>query len=150
MGKDDERPGIICPANIVRGTDHELCSAVVTYAVTGSDNCSGVTTIHISGGTKGTTTVHWKVTDAGGLNFKLSPNPATTEVQVWVSGLSENGGELTVLDVQGRVVWQQSVSAEQPTVTLNVLKEKFAADLYFVALRSEGKVVAKQLMVSKL
>ncbi len=37
---DGEFPTIACPANIVVGTDPGLCTAQVTFAVTGSDNCS--------------------------------------------------------------------------------------------------------------
>jgi hypothetical protein len=37
---DNELPGLTCPADIVRINDPGLCSAVVTYAVQASDNCT--------------------------------------------------------------------------------------------------------------
>jgi|GEM_PF-1142410 len=69
---DNELPVITCPANIVRSTDLNLCSAVVTYTVTATDNCPGVTTSLQSGLAsgaafpRGVTTNVWRATDASG------------------------------------------------------------------------------------
>ena len=84
------------------------------------------------------------------LAMNLAPNPATTQVQVMVEGLGENGGEIAVLDAQGRMVWQQSVLAQHPAVTLDVSGGEFAAGVYFVTLRAEGRLVTKRLIVAKL
>ena len=89
-----------------------------------------------------------RTTDDGPqMAMNLSPNPAVTAVQIWVEHLGEKGGDLTVLDAQGRTLWQQSVAAQQPTVTLDVSGGEFAAGVYFVTLRSEGRTVAKRLVV---
>ena len=82
-------------------------------------------------------------------NFKLSPNPATTEVQVWIENLGEKSGELTVIDAQGRRVWQQTIDFQgvQQTQHLNI--STFAPGLYFVTLRSEGAVLTKRLAVNR-
>ena len=70
---DGQNPSIICPANIVRNTDPNVCSTAVTYtSPTFSDNCPGASLTltsaanTASGSTfpKGTTMVNWKVTDA--------------------------------------------------------------------------------------
>ncbi|MEO7924831.1 MAG: HYR domain-containing protein [Chitinophagaceae bacterium] len=67
---DTQAPVITCPANITRTTAIGACSAVVTYAVTATDNCAGVTvvTTPASGSTfpLGTTTVNSTATDASG------------------------------------------------------------------------------------
>jgi uncharacterized repeat protein (TIGR01451 family) len=67
---DNTVPIISCPANIVVSNDPGLCSAVVTFSVTATDNCPGVTvnTDIASGSTfpKGTTTVNATATDAAG------------------------------------------------------------------------------------
>ncbi|HMG36534.1 MAG TPA: M36 family metallopeptidase [Blastocatellia bacterium] len=66
----DLAPVISCPANIVHGTDPGQCSAVVTFAVTGTDDCPEVTlvTSPASGSTfpKGVTTVTSTATDSSG------------------------------------------------------------------------------------
>lgn len=70
---DNENPVITAPANISVSADSGLCTATVNYtAPVGTDNCSGATTVLISGlgsgGTfpLGTTTETYEVTDAAG------------------------------------------------------------------------------------
>jgi len=72
---DTQQPSIACPTNIVRSTDANLCTAVVTYATpTSTDNCAPAPTVmHMSGGMSGTafpkgiTVVQWKSTDGSNL-----------------------------------------------------------------------------------
>jgi hypothetical protein len=78
--------------------------------------------------------------------MNLAPNPATTEVQVMVEGLSENGGEITVLDAHGRVVWQQA-NVQHPTSSIDV--STLPSGLYQVQLLTERGVVTKGLVVSR-
>jgi hypothetical protein len=89
--KDVMAPSITCPANIIRPTDPNLCSAAVTYATPiYSDNCSGGGATHINGGTsgsafaKGTTTVNWQATDGVGLtktcSFTITVNDAQAPI----------------------------------------------------------------------
>ncbi|MEK6287136.1 MAG: FG-GAP-like repeat-containing protein [Acidobacteriota bacterium] len=67
---DTQPPAITCPANINRNTDAGLCSAVVTYTATASDNCSGASVAcnpqSGSAFQKGTTTVNCTATDTAG------------------------------------------------------------------------------------
>ena len=64
---DAENPTISCPANIVKPTDPNVCSAVVSFSATANDNCPGVTYScnPATGSTfqKGTTTVTCTATD---------------------------------------------------------------------------------------
>ena len=91
--------------------------------------------------------------------LSLSPNPATTEVQILMENLGKMGGVLTVYDVQGRRVWQQMVegvervehverTSAQQSQHLNT--STLPPGLYFVTLRSEGQVATKRLVVSRL
>lgn len=84
---DIQVPSIVCPQNLVRNTDPNLCTAIVTYASPSfSDNCPGASIMRTgglpSGGTfpKGVSTVNWKVTDGAGLtaicNFTVTVNDA--------------------------------------------------------------------------
>ena len=83
-----------------------------------------------------------------GLDLRLSPNPAVSEVQIWIENLGDAGGQLTVLDARGRMVWQTSSVANGQLQTADV--SDFAAGLYFVTLSSEGQTVTKRLVVSRL
>ncbi|HXU35283.1 MAG TPA: HYR domain-containing protein [Blastocatellia bacterium] len=97
---DTENPTISCPANIVRSTDPGVCTAVVTFVVTASDNCPGVTVVSSppSGSVfpKGTTTVMNTATDASGntatCSFTVTINdtepPSVTAITVATSSLS--------------------------------------------------------------
>jgi hypothetical protein len=67
---DNEAPVANCPANITQANDPTLCSAVVTFMATASDNCPGgmVSATPASGSTfvVGVTTVNVLATDAAG------------------------------------------------------------------------------------
>lgn len=84
---DNELPVITCPANIVRSTDLNLCSAVVTYTITATDNCPGVTTSLQSGLAsgaafpKGVTTNVWRATDAAGNTASCSFTVTVNDTQ---------------------------------------------------------------------
>jgi len=83
-----------------------------------------------------------------GLDLRLSPNPAVSEVQIWIENLGDAGGQLTVFDARGRMVWQTNWIAKGQLQTIDL--GDFAAGLYFVTLRSEGQTVTKRLVVSRL
>ena len=69
---DSIRPTIICPANISRGPDPGVCTAVVSYSVNANDNCPAFVTTLVSGLASGSifpsgaTTNTWRVTDGSG------------------------------------------------------------------------------------
>lgn len=69
---DTQAPVITCPANITVTTATGSCTAPVTYAVTATDNCPGVTTALTAGLASGAsfpigvTTVTHRATDAAG------------------------------------------------------------------------------------
>ncbi len=82
----------------------------------------------------------------------LAPNPATTEVTISVEGIvPEAGSEISVFDVQGRLVWQRTMEAGVlPAHPFTFSLSDFSSGLYFVTLRSEGAVVTKRLVVNRL
>jgi len=83
------------------------------------------------------------------LDFKLSPNPATTQVQIWTENLGETDGELTILDAQGRLVWQSNVPCPLSNVQhpmSNIALDNFAAGVYFVTLRTGRETLTKRLI----
>jgi hypothetical protein len=68
---DNQAPTIICPSNIVTNVTPGTCGKIANYATPiGLDNCSGATTIKITGGAsdgnffRGVTAVVYQVTDA--------------------------------------------------------------------------------------
>jgi hypothetical protein len=75
---DTEKPTIACPGPITKGTDLNVCMAVVNFNPTASDNCAlpkNAVVCSPSSGTafaKGTTTVNCSVTDGVGLMASCS------------------------------------------------------------------------------
>src|SRR6188474_859214 len=82
---DAQAPVITCPANITRVNDPGQCGAVVNYAVTATDNCTGVTvTILPASGSffpVGITIVNAKATDAAGNTATCSFTVTVNDVE---------------------------------------------------------------------
>ena len=83
---DTQPPAITCPANQVRSTDPNQCSAVVAYpAPSASDNCPGVVAVcsPASGSTfpKGTTTVTCTATDTSNNSSSCSFTVTVNDTQ---------------------------------------------------------------------
>lgn len=74
--RDVEKPNIVCPTNISTGTDPGQCRARVSYAVSVTDNCPGVsvacTPPSMSWFNKGLTAVVCVATDASGNTNRCS------------------------------------------------------------------------------
>lgn len=96
---DTQPPAVVCPANIVQGNDPGLCSAVVVYSASASDNCPGVTLAcsPASGSIflKGTTPVTCTATDAAGnqssCNFTVTVNDVEPPVASCEPGTNPSG-----------------------------------------------------------
>jgi len=132
--------------NIWRATDNTGLSSTCSFTVT--VGC-GAAPAPSEGGESGTAErdAASPPLRGGRVGLFVSPNPATSEVQISIENLSEAGGELTVLDAQGRLMWQSNI--QRPTS--NVALDNFAAGLYFVTLRSaDGQMTTKRLVVSRL
>ncbi|WP_178313110.1 HYR domain-containing protein, partial [Algibacter luteus] len=85
---DNIAPTITCPGNINQDVDAGTCSANIIYtAPTGTDNCSGATTVQIAGLPSGsafpvgTTTNTFEVTDAAGLKATSSFDVTVNDTQ---------------------------------------------------------------------
>ena len=124
--------------NVWKATDHGGLTATCAFTVT--VNCG----TQPSGVARDWTTF----LKLSNLDIRLAPNPATTEVQITVEGLEQQGAALTVLDAQGRVVWQQKIPAEQTRVVLN-WADRWTAGVYLVVVKSDRQSVAKRLVVVK-
>ena len=81
------------------------------------------------------------------ITMRLSPNPAITSVAVALEGLDATGGELIVMDAQGKSVWQQVLT--NISVVEQISVSEFTAGIYFVMVRSDRGVVTKRLVVSR-
>jgi len=85
--------------------------------------------------------------EASLVNLSLVPNPAVSEVWFTVSGLNKQADELLVFDCLGRLVMRHPLVPEQGNGNFDV--SALPEGLYRVSLRTEKKVVTKNLVVGK-
>lgn len=82
-------------------------------------------------------------------NLLIAPNPATSQVLVSLKRERatewEEGIELAVYDLSGRLVWQQELHAQQPQTHLTV--ETWPSGVYWVRVKGKGLLLAKRLVV---
>src|SRR5262249_1633846 len=82
----NDPPVINCPANIVKPTDPAMCSAVVSFTVTATDDCDGavVPTCAPASGSrfaKGTTTVTCAASDSSGHTSSCSFTVTVNDIE---------------------------------------------------------------------
>ncbi len=84
---DAEAPIISCPTDITASNDLGACSAIINYAVNGSDNCPGTTITQTSGLASGSafpigiTTNTFQITDAAGNTSTCSFNVIVNDTE---------------------------------------------------------------------
>jgi len=121
-----------------------------------SQTCSFSVTVSCGAGAQGggaasrNLTPSQKSSQPSHLDLQLSPNPAVVEIQISIEGLAEAGGELTVLDAQGRLMRRQWVDRGSLSYPLTLTLLDFAAGVYSATLCSKGEKVTKWFVVSRL
>ena len=80
---------------------------------------------------------------ASNVSMSLYPNPANNNVKLDITGVNGNVN-CTILDMSGRVVYSQSINAEEAT-TINV--SNFAKGAYFVRITNNEFTKVEKLVV---
>jgi autotransporter-associated beta strand protein len=116
---DTQKPVITCPASITQGNAPGQCSAIVNFAATASDNCSGSgapACTPPSGSTfpKGSTTVSCTVSDAAGNSATCSFTVTVNDTQPPSINSSAN---ITVANTAGQC--SAAVTYSAPAVSDN-------------------------------
>lgn len=112
-------------------------------------------TVTVTCGTGSESAVHDRMRNdelsdkASPLALRLAPNPATTEVKVWLVGGTSPmlASTLTVFDVLGNMVCRQALVFGQAQATIDL--SHFEPGAYWVSWQSESGVLAKRLIVQK-
>ncbi|HMX39105.1 MAG TPA: HYR domain-containing protein, partial [Saprospiraceae bacterium] len=78
-----------------------------------------------------------------GVGLDIRPNPATDRVVLTLTGVGERGGDVSVYDALGRLVWESNVGAGQEQLLLDVSRTGFASGLYQVRLRTQHGMATK-------
>ncbi|MFK7920312.1 MAG: T9SS type A sorting domain-containing protein, partial [Bacteroidia bacterium] len=78
------------------------------------------------------------------LKLVLSPNPTTGPLKVSWQGLSEHSsGELQIVDIQGRTIFEQVVQIKDASFETNL--RQYPAGIYVVKLQLEDQVIRKKV-----
>ena len=83
------------------------------------------------------------IAQAEGADISIYPNPASDKVTIDLRNTAAN--EICVMDIYGKTVVRQAVSAQSQVLDLGNL----AKGMYFVQIRNNGKVEATQKLVKK-
>lgn len=118
---DTENPVITCPANITVSNDAGECGAVVSYSVTATDNCPGVTvTSTPASGTVfpvGTTTVTSTATDANGNSVMCTFTVTVNDTEVPVFGSNPLIPEMLYYKFDGTGTTVDNLASAPPSGT---------------------------------
>lgn len=80
--------------------------------------------------------------------LKIVPNPASSYAEIWLEGLN-TPGMITVMDLNGKTIWQTRFAARQNVVRLDFVGSMSSGGTYFVRLDSSERRFTKRLMVVK-
>ena len=129
---DDEDPVVTCPADITVSNDAGLCSAIVTFTPTISDNCAGATFVSVPASGSvfpvGTTLVTVTATDAAG-----NTNVCTFNVTV-------NDDEDPVVTCPADITVSNDVGSCDAVVTFTPTISDNCAGATFVSVPASGSV----------
>lgn len=76
------------------------------------------------------------------------PNPAKDQLQVFLPDFAGEA-QLSLLDAQGKVVWQQTVSSGQTNLLIDLRNMVLANGLYLIQLGMEDGLISAQVVVRK-
>ena len=111
----------------------------ITYTYTDANNCTGTATANIEVGE--CLSVDESV--AAG-NLVLFPNPAATHVTFTFNGNTVDQAEVSILSLDGKVVYQNRFFGNQGTIDVSTL----ARSTYFVRIKANDKETTSKLVLN--
>jgi PKD repeat protein len=90
------------------------------------------------------------VKEVGGLQARLYPNPAAGNTQLDLAGLQSGQPlQLSLLDLQGRVLWKETVAVADERLLQNIALQGFAAGLYQLRVVQADRAMQLPLVKSE-
>jgi PKD repeat protein len=134
------------------GNTSNLMNPAHTYAVSNVYEVRLITTNPCSSDTitKTVQAFATSVKEVGGLQARLYPNPAAGHTQLDLAGLrSGQPLQLSLLDLQGRVLWQETVAVADERLLQNIGLQGFAAGLYQLRVVQADRAMQLPLLKSE-
>jgi len=75
-----------------------------------------------------------------GTNMLLYPNPVTDRLQVRYESVTEENVQVQLIDIQGRVLYQQNIKSQQGTNYVNIPVGSFQNGLYLCKLQKGNNI----------
>ena len=76
----------------------------------------------------------------------ITPNPATTEVTIWVNDLVKDGSDVEVRDVVGNTVFQTKLDKTNNDGKFNISVQDWTAGIYFLTIHSAENTITEKIM----
>ncbi len=129
----------------IGGANSTTYSAVVpgnyTVEVTNSNGCNSVSSPY------NVTNTGIEELTADGTGVKVFPNPASNKVRVDFTAQKKGKGELTLLDINGKSVFRQSLSFYDGDNKIYFDASEFSNGIYFLTVHSEDKTGVCKLVI---
>ncbi len=81
-------------------------------------------------------------------NVILQPNPARETVTIIINGLFNTSGLITLTDMKGQTLLSEDITPSANSVTKQMNLQGFPSGIYFIKVRTDNKVITKELVIS--
>jgi len=77
----------------------------------------------------------------------IQPNPAKESVTIVITGLGNKSALITMTDMNGQALFSEDLTASSGTVTKQMNLRSYPSGVYFIKVRTDNKVITKELVV---
>jgi len=123
------------------GGNSQFCSL---EAIEARDNMINSFNWEIWDGGQDTTCIPIGIEEDNMVNFTVSPNPASNQLEVQLAKMIN--GTLSLVDISGRILEKRSLDNGKKRYTIEI--REYVAGIYFVEIQSEGiKIKSEKLII---
>jgi hypothetical protein len=87
----------------------------------------------------------WETNSSDRPELLIYPNPATNLLNVVISGMEVTNADVEIMDISGKLIAKERISAEIGQIDVSLLKPGF----YILRMNVKGTVLSKPLIISK-
>ncbi|TRZ76172.1 MAG: T9SS C-terminal target domain-containing protein [Bacteroidetes bacterium] len=80
-------------------------------------------------------------------NIILQPNPARESVTLIINGIEDKSILILLTDMKGQLLYSEDVAVSAKSVTQQINLHGYPAGIYFIKVRTDKKVITKQLVI---
>ena len=107
----------------IDGITYTISNSIATYTLTNSNNCDSIITLNLTINSSSDLDVFYNKNE-----IRVFPNPTTNDCNISIEGV--DFAEFILLDIQGKVLFQQSTFSENNHINLS----RFVTGTYFLKI----------------